>query len=109
MIRKFICSSIGAICVLFLLTTELPRASADGIDRPAGAVAEKASSASGIDVTSTEKIPEMNLLEAKREGHISIQAEGRGDGRMTVSVTNLTRRTVARRSAAWNHRQKPYR
>ena len=36
-------------------------------------------------------VPEVNLLEAARSGEISVKAEGREDGRMTVSVTNRTR------------------
>ena len=107
--RKCICSSISAIGALFLLTTELSRASADGRDRPARGVADKAPQATGVDAASTEKIPEMNLLEAKRQGLISIQAEGRGDGRMTVSVTNRTKLPVARCFAPRNHRPKRYR
>ena len=33
----------------------------------------------------------MDLLEVSRKGLVSVQAEGRGDGRMTVSVTNRTK------------------
>jgi hypothetical protein len=94
MMRTFICSLSCAIGALFLLTTEMPRASADDLDRPARVVADKAPPATGVDAASTEKIPEMNLLEAKRQGLVSTQAEGRGDGRMTVCVTNRTKRKL---------------
>ena len=36
----------------------------------------------------------MNLLEARKQGMVSVQAEGRGDGRMTISVTNRTRHAL---------------
>ena len=36
--------------------------------------------------------PEINLLDAARDGLISLEAQGRGDGRMTLSVTNRTRK-----------------
>ncbi len=38
-----------------------------------------------------QEVPELNLLEAMQQGVVSVKAEGRGDGRMTVSVTNRTR------------------
>src|SRR5262249_40544914 len=39
-------------------------------------------------------ISEVNLLDATRSGEVTITAEGRGDGRMTLSVTNNTRRRL---------------
>ena len=92
--RKMICFSIGAIGALFSLTTGMSRTSADEPDRPARVVADKAPPATGFDGISTETIPEISLLEAKPQGLISIQALGRGDGRMTVSVTNRTKRKL---------------
>jgi len=41
-----------------------------------------------------EKVPEINLLTAMRDGLVAVQAEGRGDGRMTMSLTNRTRRRL---------------
>ena len=41
-----------------------------------------------------QNAPEINLLTAMRDGSVSVQAEGRGDGRMTLSVTNNTRRQL---------------
>jgi len=35
--------------------------------------------------------PAINLLEALRDGKVSADAEGTGDGRMTLSLTNRTR------------------
>ncbi|WP_165066955.1 hypothetical protein [Paludisphaera rhizosphaerae] len=39
-------------------------------------------------------VPVVNLLDAMRDGLVDVQAEGRGDGRMTVSVTNKSKRQL---------------
>jgi hypothetical protein len=36
--------------------------------------------------------PGINLLDAAKAGSVAIEAEGTGDGRMTIKVTNLTNR-----------------
>ena len=36
----------------------------------------------------------IDLLKARQDGLISVQAKGRGDGRMTIAVTNRTRRPL---------------
>jgi hypothetical protein len=41
-----------------------------------------------------QPILEVNLLDATRDGQVTINAEGRGDGRMTLSLTNNTRRRL---------------
>jgi hypothetical protein len=41
-----------------------------------------------------EELPTLNLLDAVRDGSVSVAAEGTGDGRMTVSVTNRTNRQL---------------
>jgi hypothetical protein len=41
--------------------------------------------------SSDSDIPEVNLLDAARRGDITVNAVGRDDGRMTVSITNRTR------------------
>ena len=38
--------------------------------------------------------PEINLLTAMRDGLVTVEAEGRDDGRMTLSVTNNTNRQL---------------
>ena len=43
---------------------------------------------------SQEEVPAVNLLEALRRGTVSVDAEGSGDGRMTLSVTNRTKRQL---------------
>ena len=50
------------------------------------------SDASGV--KSEQRVREVNLLDAARDGLISVQAEGRGDGRMTVSITNRSQRQL---------------
>src|SRR5262245_56886286 len=44
--------------------------------------------------TAEQDPPEVNLLEAMRQGEISVQAEGMDDGRMKMSLTNRTRRPL---------------
>jgi len=41
-----------------------------------------------------EDLPEINLLDAVRDGLVEVNAEGKGDGRMTMTVTNKTRRQL---------------
>jgi hypothetical protein len=42
----------------------------------------------------TSDTPTINLLDAMRDHLVSVQAEGIGDGRMTMSLTNRTRKTL---------------
>src|SRR5262249_10175424 len=44
--------------------------------------------------TTEQEPPEVNLLEAMRQGAVSVQAEGLGDGRMKMSLTNRTSRPL---------------
>src|SRR5262245_61093904 len=41
-----------------------------------------------------QDVPELNLLNAMRDGQVAVRAEGIGDGRMTLSVTNRTGRPL---------------
>ena len=45
-------------------------------------------------VKETRDLPELDLLDAMRKGTVSVKAEGSGDGRMIVSVTNRTNRPL---------------
>ena len=45
-------------------------------------------------VKADKNVEEMNLLDAMRDGLVSVKAEGTGDGRMTMSVTNRTNRQL---------------
>src|SRR5690348_2135511 len=42
----------------------------------------------------TEPIAKVSLLDAMRDGSVAVTAEGIGDGRMTVNVTNRTKRQL---------------
>ena len=42
-----------------------------------------------------QSVSEADLLSAVREGLVSVKAVGRGDGRMTLSLTNRSRRRCA--------------
>ena len=42
----------------------------------------------------TVEIPEISLFEAVRSGDVAVEAEGSGDGRMTVSLTNRSDRQL---------------
>ena len=41
-----------------------------------------------------EDTPKVSLLDAMRDGSVAVAAEGSGDGRMTVTVTNRTQRQL---------------
>ncbi len=45
-------------------------------------------------VKDAEKVREMNLVDAMRDGLVSVKAEGIGDGRMTLSVTNKSKKQL---------------
>src|SRR5262245_50951364 len=59
---------------LFLVLPGSPAAADDSKDKP--------------------DVPELNLLNAMRDGKVAVRAEGIGDGRMTLSVTNRTGRPL---------------
>jgi hypothetical protein len=102
-------SSLTAICAGSLLVLlPVPRAAADEPNDTAQvkatgspAKATKTAKARGrVDKTQKKSkkdeqdAPEFNLLNAVRDGRIVVRAEGRGDGRMTVSLTNRTRQPL---------------
>src|SRR5579885_2184456 len=41
-----------------------------------------------------EDLTPLNLLDAVKQGQVAVQAEGRSDGRVTVSLTNRTRKPL---------------
>jgi len=41
-----------------------------------------------------QDVPELNLLDAMRDKLVLAEAEGIGDGRMTISITNKTKRPL---------------
>src|SRR6187549_1257289 len=56
--------------------------------KPAGEPASQAKDAAA------PEIPEVSLYDGLRSGELGASAEGRGDGRMTLSVTNRSRRQL---------------
>ena len=56
--------------------------------------APKAPASSQSESKPTPEASEHNLLDAMRQGLVSAQAEGTGDGRITISVTNRTSRPL---------------
>src|SRR5689334_13678784 len=74
------------------------RAQAGGVDdssprkdRPSASAGDKAGPGSG---QVKDETPTVNLLDAMRKGSVSVQAEGRSGGRITVSLTNRTRKPL---------------
>jgi hypothetical protein len=81
-----------AACVL---AVPLSHASAQGSKSTRRAKADKAQSkVDASQVKGDKDVPEVNLLDAVRKQLVSVQAEGRGDGRMTLTVTNHSRRQI---------------
>jgi hypothetical protein len=63
-------------------------------DRSVPAKQEAKAPAAASATKPDESPPEISLLDAVRKGQVAVQAEGIGDGRMTVSVTNRTRKPL---------------
>jgi hypothetical protein len=80
-----ICAS-GLTLTMFAALSPPARAN-DPTDR-----SPKKADPSGADRES--EVPAINLLEALRDGKVSAEAEGIGDGRMTLSITNRTKRQL---------------
>ncbi len=86
----------------FVVMLPLPVAAADDSDwqarrkrgSPKSKRARKPVTADQTPVKDDKNVPEINLLDAMRDGLVSVKAEGIGDGRMTMSVTNHTKRQL---------------
>ncbi len=78
----------AAIVGGFLVSTSTLSLAADPAVKKGGKNSAKASSPAKDDA------PALNLLDAVRDGVVSVEAEGTGDGRMTLSVTNNTKRQL---------------
>jgi hypothetical protein len=79
---------IGGLVLLPIV----PATAADGPAKPK--VKAKAKTSRSAKLPTEAQIPAVNLLTALRNGEISVHAEGIGDGRMTVSITNLSHRQL---------------
>ncbi len=86
---------MAAFGAMLLLTSPMSRLAAEEPDRkPDPSSGNLSASTPQRKVNADKSIPELDLLEARRQGLVSVQAEGRGDGRMTLSVTNRTRHAL---------------
>ena len=97
-LRSSTASIVGSLLVLLPLT----RAAAGGPpDEPRpqdGGSQPKISTAPNADKShvknDAQDVPEMSLLDAMRDGLVTVKAEGIGDGRMTLSVANKSKRQL---------------
>ena len=93
--RVLMYSSIATMGAVFLLSSPFSRVSGDDGDHKLQPTSGKSTAAAlKIDQLTKGSVPEIDLLEAKRQGLVSVEAEGRGDGRMTITVTNRTRHAL---------------
>ncbi len=75
--RVLICSPIAAIGAIFLLSSPLSRVSADEPDKkPEPSSGKLSASIPQGKVNADKSVPEIDLLEARRQGLVSVQAEG---------------------------------
>jgi hypothetical protein len=89
-IRLFLAFTAVSLLALPPLSRALADEPSDQTEVKAGKAA-KAEAATGKNgAKDDEGIPEVNLLDAMRDRMVSVKAEGIGDGRMTLSVTNRT-------------------
>jgi len=87
--------SVATIVAVLLLSNPMSRVSADGSkDKPKSNKSTTAAADQPAGAKADDVIPNVDLLDAHRHGLVSVAAEGRGDGRMTISVTNRTRRPL---------------
>jgi hypothetical protein len=88
-------SSVAVIAAILLLSNPTARVFADGSKEKDQEAAFKATPVVSKDhVKTKEDVFEIDLLKASVEGLVTVHAEGRGDGRMTVSVTNRSKRQL---------------
>ena len=93
--RVLICSPIAAIGAALLMSGPITGVLADEPERKTDrSSAESSAPTPHGNLTADQGVPEIDLLEARQKGMVSVQAEGRGDGRMTLSVTNRTRHAL---------------
>jgi hypothetical protein len=92
--RSSFCSFLSALSIALIVSSA---AAAEGLEAPVKTqdVHPDASKASTAATTSAQPdIPTYNLLEAFREGLVDVKAEGRGDGRMTMAITNRSEKQL---------------
>src|SRR5271166_2136153 len=84
---------LAIVAALLVVLPSLSRVSADDAKTKTKAKT-KAIATAKQPATDDENIPTYNLLEAISQGLVGVEASGRGDGRMTVSVTNNTKKQL---------------
>ncbi|MGB0070491.1 MAG: hypothetical protein WBQ11_20900 [Isosphaeraceae bacterium] len=84
---------LALVAALLVVLPSLSRVSADDAKTKTKAKT-KAIATAKQPATDDENIPTYNLLEAMSQGLVGVEASGRGDGRMTVSVTNNTKKQL---------------
>jgi len=91
-IRSFAAFATGSALLL------LPLVAVAADDGPEGQSLPKTNGAQSKTSQSQSKaepaVPEISLLDAAKQGLISVQAEGIGDGRMTVTLKNRTNKKL---------------
>jgi hypothetical protein len=97
-IRAFTTFIVGSLLVSLPLTRAAAAGSDDepqaSPDQSQQQIAPSASEVQNSQAKGDQNVPEMNLLDAMRDGLVSVKAEGIGDGRMTLSVTNKTKKQL---------------
>ena len=83
----------AAVAGLFLVTSPVVRGD-DKKPAPAKKSTRTAEKKAAREASQAAELPEVSLLDAARNGAAHIEAEGLGDGRMNVAVTNNTNRPL---------------
>src|SRR5271157_3484661 len=84
---------LALVAALLVVLPPMSRVSADDAKTKPKAKA-KAVATAKQPASDDDNIPTYNLLEAMNQGLVGVEASGRGDGRMTVSVTNNTKKQL---------------
>ena len=96
--HSLVALAAGAVLGLLPLTLASANDSANTSDAKTSSTSSKAVKArSKVDKSQSkaeQDVPETNLLDAVRDGLVTVDAEGRADGRMTMTITNITRRQL---------------
>ena len=96
--QSLVALAAGVVLGLLPLTLASANDSANTSDAKTSSTSSKAVKARSKVNKSQSKVeqdvPETNLLDAVRDGLVAVDAEGRADGRMTMTITNQTRRQL---------------
>src|SRR5271169_5954479 len=91
LIRSFTAFAIGSVLMLLPLSVK----AADGSEDQSPPKTDSAQPKTSQSQSKAEPaVPEIGLLDAAKQGLISVQAEGIGDGRMTMTLKNRTNKQL---------------